>query len=113
MVVIDGISDDDKLFVAGALILDYGNNRIYTFQSEVIQLTPEAFKTLSYLAQRENIHQSFKKIYKAVWANGEGTNKRDEARKTLADIIKRINMVGSGFVWIDFVPKLGYAYRTR
>ena len=113
MAVMDNNPKFEQVLVAGAFVLDSSTDRVYTFRSEMLQLDPIEFKTLWYLAVRENVYQPFNKIYKAVWDNGEGTGRREEALKTIKNVTERINTAGCGFAWIDHNPSLGYAYRIK
>ena len=109
----DNSVDFGEILIAGPIVLDSRNNLVYTFLGGFIKLSSNDFKTLWHLAGREGIKQSFKKIYKVVWNNGDGIDRRDEARKAITDIIERLDTGGRGFVWIDHTPASKYTFRTK
>ena len=106
----ENVNADEQVFIAGTLFLNTQTKKAKTYNSELV-LTADEFDALLILAQREDIPVSFEELYGAVWDKG-GTDRRDEARKGIANIMEQIN--ADGFLLrIDLDPEIGYTFRMN
>jgi len=103
----------DHIFIFGPLSLDCYRHRAYIVPNTEILFSSGEFYTLHLLAAREDIILSFEQIYNAVWEREDGNDRRDEAVKVVNDLVKKINTVGNGFVWIENNPPRGFTFRTK
>jgi len=47
------------------------------------------------------------------WAKKDGLGSREAARVILDNLIRQVNAIGEGFMWIEKKPETGYIFRTQ
>ena len=102
----------DHIFTAGPISLDGYNNQVHIVPNIVIQLSSYEYDMFYMLASRESVTLTFEQIYKSVWENDDGNDRRKEAKDVLDSLVDKLNSSGTQFAWFDVCEK-GYTFRTK
>ena len=103
----------NQMFIAGPLTLDCYRNRAHIVPNIEILFDQDEFHTLHMLAAREDMPFTLEQIYEAIWEPHDGSDRLDEAREGVENVMERVNAAGNGFVWIDSHPVSGFTFRTK
>jgi DNA-binding response OmpR family regulator len=111
---VESIESLDSIFVVGPLILDARTNVASTCWNVNIPLDYYEFHALLFLANHEDITIPFDEIFAGVWIQfgSIGNGKRKEALNSIKRLMRLVNAVGDGFMWID-ESSAGYTFRTK
>jgi len=98
---------------AGPLNLNRAKKQASTVIGGELILNECEFEALCLLAVNMDEYVTFGQIYEASWGTDETTANPDYATSALEDLIQHINQTGTGFMWIEHTPELGYTFKTR
>jgi hypothetical protein len=99
-------------YFAGPLNLNRQIKQATTVMGVELKLNADEFDALDILAAREGEPLSFELLYSAVWESGEYFCEVETAKLKFEKVIMQVEEVGSGFMWIEYKPETGYAFKT-
>jgi DNA-binding response OmpR family regulator len=97
----------------GPLVLDSEKSIAFLYDED-LQLSEQKFDALYLLIKGKGAPLSAETLYKAVWELPGETDERETARLGMESLVRKLNAVGRGVIWIDEEPPgKGYALRLQ
>ena len=100
-------------FPAGPLNIDCEKHKMSTVMGAELNLTDDEFEALYILASNEDNPIKFDTLYNKIWKSGDAARDRIRAMHAMNNILRRVEEVGNGFMWIEHDVKRGFTFKTH
>ena len=100
-------------YFVGPLNLDRRVKQASTVTGVNLTLNAGEFDALDILAEMEDTHLTFERLYSALRDKGNCSREHETVKLMLDSLSRKVNDAGEGFMWIEYDPEMGYTFKTR